>query len=81
MAIESRVLVCADCEKEFDRKSNYTNHVNKINKCKNRKYIITVIDNSNQYRCKLCNKIYKYLSNFYKHYNKIHKNKEDDTKK
>lgn len=25
---------CAICKKEFDRKSNYTNHINKKNKCK-----------------------------------------------
>jgi hypothetical protein len=76
------LYTCQRCLKEFDRKSNYTRHINKKNKCKeissNKKNNLSKNSETLQkrsdpsniggYKCEYCNIIIKRKDNLNRHY-------------
>lgn len=51
------MYICHRCKKEFDRKSNFDQHINKMNKCKIIKSIKGSKSNKkNTYKCPKCDK-------------------------
>jgi hypothetical protein len=68
---------CERCNRSFNRKSNYDNHIKKKNQCDSIEYNLVIEENEKKYECTKCNKTFKYKYCLVKHLN----GKKDCSKK
>lgn len=70
-----KIRECAECQKQFTKKSSYIAHINRKISCTNKPTYKII---NGKYQCTKCSKVYKHISSLYSHNNKIHANSHHD---
>lgn len=71
---------CNLCNKEFNRKSTYDQHLKRKTRCKENIVDVNTNDDQITHKCIICNKIFKFRQGIFKHKKKYHPNYDDEVK-